>query len=68
MLKARRLSSFRFKDYFERVDKVKGPMPSLSQTPLISRKPIPNVKKIIVVASGKGGVGKSTVSGKQLKF
>jgi len=24
---------------------------------------IPNVKKLIAVASGKGGVGKSTVSG-----
>lgn len=28
------------------------------------KKSIPNVSKVIVVASGKGGVGKSTVSGK----
>jgi len=28
----------------------------------IPKRPIPNVKKVVVVASGKGGVGKSTVA------
>ncbi|THH11336.1 hypothetical protein EW146_g8078 [Bondarzewia mesenterica] len=28
----------------------------------IAKRPIPNVKKVLVVASGKGGVGKSTVA------
>ena len=28
---------------------------------------VPNVKRIIAIASGKGGVGKSTVSGMVLK-
>ncbi|KAA1475454.1 P-loop containing nucleoside triphosphate hydrolase protein [Dentipellis sp. KUC8613] len=28
----------------------------------ITKRPIPNVKKVLVVASGKGGVGKSTVA------
>ena len=32
----------------------KGPIP---------KRPIPNVNKVIVVASGKGGVGKSTIAG-----
>ena len=31
-------------------------------TPLTKR-PIPNVKKVLAVASGKGGVGKSTIAG-----
>jgi hypothetical protein len=30
---------------------------------LPKRQPLPGVKNIIVVASGKGGVGKSTISG-----
>jgi len=29
----------------------------------IEKRPIPNVKKVLAVASGKGGVGKSTVAG-----
>jgi hypothetical protein len=33
---------------------------------LPKRQPLPGVKNIIVVASGKGGVGKSTISGKLL--
>jgi Mrp family chromosome partitioning ATPase len=31
------------------------------------KKAVPNVKKIIAVASGKGGVGKSTISGKIMR-
>ncbi|RMF59521.1 MAG: ATP-binding protein [Calditrichaeota bacterium] len=38
-----------------------GP-PQPSQDPWAGRAPIPGVKSIIAVASGKGGVGKSTVS------
>lgn len=33
------------------------------QRRFISVKPIPNVKSIIAVAAGKGGVGKSTIAG-----
>ena len=29
----------------------------------LTKRPIPNVKKVIAVASGKGGVGKSTIAG-----
>ena len=29
----------------------------------IQKRPIPNVKKVVAVASGKGGVGKSTIAG-----
>ena len=36
------------------------------QRGLPTKRKIPNVKQTIVVASGKGGVGKSTVSGKTL--
>lgn len=32
---------------------------------LPKQKPIPGVKQVIVVASGKGGVGKSTTAGAQ---
>jgi len=32
---------------------------------LPKQKPIPGVKKILLVASGKGGVGKSTTAGKK---
>ena len=31
----------------------------------ISKRPIPHVNKVVVVASGKGGVGKSTVAGEK---
>ena len=31
----------------------------------IERRPIANVKKVVAVASGKGGVGKSTIAGMQ---
>ncbi len=37
-----------------------APPPHVAQTP--ARRPIPGVKHIIAVASGKGGVGKSTVA------
>lgn len=33
------------------------------QRGLPQKRKIPNVKQVVVVASGKGGVGKSTVSG-----
>lgn len=36
---------------------------SNAQNPFNQQQPIPGVKKIIAVASGKGGVGKSTVAG-----
>ena len=38
------------------------PQPPPQQNPFESRKRIPKVKKVIAVASGKGGVGKSTVA------
>lgn len=39
-------------------------MPRFPRGPALPQKRgIPNVKKVIVVASGKGGVGKSTVAG-----
>lgn len=41
--------------------KPKTHKPHGSNSP-INKKPIPNVKKIILVASGKGGVGKSTTA------
>lgn len=31
----------------------------------IARRPVPNVQKVVAVASGKGGVGKSTVARKR---
>lgn len=34
-----------------------------AQRGLPQKRKIPNVKQVLVVASGKGGVGKSTVSG-----
>lgn len=34
---------------------------------LPKQKPIAGVKQVIVVASGKGGVGKSTTAGEQIK-
>ncbi|MGI8784624.1 MAG: P-loop NTPase [Acidobacteriota bacterium] len=44
--------------------KLKKPEPVLQQQPkgIPDKKPIPGVKKLIAVASGKGGVGKSTVA------
>ncbi len=38
------------------------PQPPPQQDPFESRRRIPGVKKVIAVASGKGGVGKSTVA------
>jgi len=38
------------------------PQPPPAANPFETRRRIPNVKKVIVVASGKGGVGKSTVA------
>src|SRR5260370_33480609 len=37
------------------------PVPVPQQTP--ARQPIPGVKNLVAVASGKGGVGKTTVAG-----
>ncbi|KAJ7037372.1 P-loop containing nucleoside triphosphate hydrolase protein [Mycena alexandri] len=40
-----------------------NPTPQMPRrTGPIQKKPIPNVKRVVVVASGKGGVGKSTVA------
>lgn len=38
------------------------PSPELQRPPSINHTPIPHVAKVIAVASGKGGVGKSTVT------
>ena len=35
---------------------------------LPAKKPIEGVKNVILVASGKGGVGKSTVAGSSFQF
>lgn len=42
--------------------KVETPVKASKQTSEIKGKPIPGISNIIVVASGKGGVGKSTVT------
>jgi len=41
----------------------RGEPPVMPRRGLPLRRGIPNVKKVIAVASGKGGVGKSTVAG-----
>lgn len=38
------------------------PAPELQRAPNINHTPIPHVAKVVAVASGKGGVGKSTVT------
>uniref|UniRef100_A0A8C7T399 Iron-sulfur cluster transfer protein NUBPL n=1 Tax=Oncorhynchus mykiss TaxID=8022 RepID=A0A8C7T399_ONCMY len=60
--------------YFIRFHKTSGPERSLQERQkqhmargLPKQKPIAGVKQVIVVASGKGGVGKSTTAGKQSK-
>ena len=40
-----------------------GEPPTVPRRGLPPKRGIPNVKKVIAVASGKGGVGKSTVAG-----
>uniref|UniRef100_A0A673ZYP7 Iron-sulfur cluster transfer protein NUBPL n=1 Tax=Salmo trutta TaxID=8032 RepID=A0A673ZYP7_SALTR len=59
--------------YFIRFHKTSGPERSLQERQkqhmargLPKQKPIAGVKQVIVVASGKGGVGKSTTAGKQV--
>lgn len=41
----------------------RGEPPTMPRRGLPPKRGIPNVKKVIAVASGKGGVGKSTVAG-----
>lgn len=41
----------------------RGEPPTMPRRSLPPKRGIPNVKKVIAVASGKGGVGKSTVAG-----
>jgi Mrp family chromosome partitioning ATPase len=41
----------------------RGEPPTMPRRGLPPKQGIPNVKKVIAVASGKGGVGKSTVAG-----
>jgi ATP-binding protein involved in chromosome partitioning len=42
--------------------KVEKPQPKVANPNQIKGKPIPNIKNIIAIASGKGGVGKSTIT------
>lgn len=45
-----------------------GAAPTLPRRGPPPKRSIPNVKKVIIVASGKGGVGKSTIAGVLLGF
>ena len=62
--------SKKIREYFDKIDRLKGKpnpaliqrRPAVSQQPIANKRSIPNVKRIIAVSSGKGGVGKSTVS------
>ena len=48
---------------FQRLKAIKAPVPlPATPSPASKKKAIPNVAKVILVASGKGGVGKSTIS------
>lgn len=50
--------------YPQGLPKRPGPAPQIPRRGgPIQRRPIPHVKKVVAVASGKGGVGKSTVAG-----
>jgi Mrp family chromosome partitioning ATPase len=53
----------RFSALFEQIDRLKGPPAPNKPPPPPTPKRLPGVKAVIAVASGKGGVGKSTTAG-----